>query len=84
MCQDKGQNLYCRAKPRKSIVPLRHSVLTCYRPYLMTETFIIARGGGGGRETLSRGRNAVSAYFTSKHILHAGFAEQSTAFFFTQ
>ena len=46
MCQDKRQNLYCRAKPGESIVPLRHSVLSCYRPYLMTETFIIARGGG--------------------------------------
>ena len=42
------------------------------------------RPGGGGKETLSRGRNAVSAYLTSKQILHAGFAEQSTAFFFTQ
>ena len=36
---------------RVPIVPLRHSVLTFYRPYWMTETFIIAQVGT--KETLS-------------------------------
>ena len=33
--------------PGKEFVPLCHSVITFNRPYRMTETFIIARRGGG-------------------------------------
>ena len=31
-----------------AIVTLHHSIITIYRPYWMTETFIIIQGGGGG------------------------------------
>ena len=43
-----GKSFYCTPPE----VPLRHSVSTFYRPYWMTETFIIAPGDGGLQKQL--------------------------------